>query len=167
MKNKKTAMIMPAIVLVLVTIMATGQMSQPSGQPTENNPETLIIETSTPQVVTMIVTGYSVDRKQCGKTDGITAMGRNGKKFSGVAADNTLLPLGTKVFIPGVGERLVDDTGGDMRKAAKRGAVWEGKPRPDISYYHIDLRFTGKNAKQKALAWGRRTVEVVILPPSS
>ena len=48
----------------------------------------------------------------------------------------------TRLRIPGVGIREVDDTGGRMRQSAKRGI------------YHIDVRFrTHKKAKRFGVKW--------------
>ena len=43
---------------------------------------------------------------------GITRSGTKVKEGHTIAADWTVLPAGTKVFIEGIGERVVEDTGG-------------------------------------------------------
>ena len=60
-----------------------------------------------------------------------------------VAVDPSVIPLGTRLSIPGYGEGVAADTGGAVRGA------------------HIDLWFP---SVAEALAWGRRTVTVTINP---
>ncbi|MGE5392416.1 MAG: hypothetical protein ACM3NH_01605 [Candidatus Saccharibacteria bacterium] len=82
------------------------------------------------------------------KAYGITAKGKNAFIPNGVAADFSLLPAGTKISIPGIGLRVVDDSGRDMRIAAKRGI------------YHIDIRM--KNHSQ-AVRFGHHWIQVAII----
>jgi len=97
----------------------------------------------------MKVTAYCPCEKCCGKySDGLTAIGRNAKTTLGVAADPKLLPYGTKLEIPGIGVRKVDDTGGAMRQSAKKGI------------YHIDVRF---HNHEQALNFGVRWLNVKVL----
>lgn len=152
---------MLALFAVLALVVATmGQPTKDKAVPTVNGKQ---------QVTTtrMVVTAYSVTRRQCGKTNGVTAIGRDGKRFRGVAADPTMVPYGSRVVIPGIGELLVDDTGGDMRQATIHGAKVDGIPRPDITFYHVDVRFTGPNARQRALAFGRQILDVQVILPVS
>jgi 3D (Asp-Asp-Asp) domain-containing protein len=58
-----------------------------------------------------------------------------------VAVDPSVIPLGTRMTIPGYGEGIAADTGG-----AIRGAV-------------IDLWFPSAG---QAAAWGRRTVTITL-----
>ncbi len=58
-----------------------------------------------------------------------------------VAVDPAVIPLGTRMTIPGYGEGVAADTGG-----AVRGAM-------------IDLWFPTEG---QALAWGRRTVTITL-----
>lgn len=84
---------------------------------------------NTKRIVEMKVTAYCPCEICCGEyADGMTSTGRNAWTTLGVAADSKLLKYGTKLFIPGVGERIVDDTGGAMRQSARQ------------KKYHIDLR---------------------------
>lgn len=59
-----------------------------------------------------------------------------------VAADSAVLPMGTRVYIEGIGERVVQDTGGDIKG---------GK---------IDIAV---ESHAEAVEFGRRTAEVYIL----
>lgn len=60
-----------------------------------------------------------------------------------IAVDPSVIPLGTRVYIPGYGNAIAADTG---------GAIKGNK---------IDLCF---GTRAEALAWGRRTVTITILP---
>jgi 3D (Asp-Asp-Asp) domain-containing protein len=98
------------------------------------------------------VTGYTPGVESCGIfADGITSTGRNAWSLWGVAADPSLLPYGTLVFIPGVGYREVDDTGSAMREA------WRNRKET-----HIDLRFQDLT---EAKIWGVRQLPVHIFVP--
>ena len=105
--------------------------------------------------VTMKVTAYCPCEKCCGKwaASAKTAIGRDARTTVGVAADPKLLPYRTRLEIPGVGMREVDDTGGAMRQSAKKGIV------------HIDLRM---KTHAEAKAWGVQwlMVRIIALPKS-
>ncbi len=58
-----------------------------------------------------------------------------------VAVDPNVIPLGTRMYIPGYGEGVAADTGGAV----------DGR--------EIDLWFP---TRAQALAWGRRTVTITI-----
>ncbi len=63
------------------------------------------------------ITYYTAGPESTGKTPdhpayGITKSGTTVKEGQTIAADWTVLPAGTKVYIEGVGERIVEDTGG-------------------------------------------------------
>ncbi len=77
-----------------------------------------------------------------------TATGDDAKVYDGVAADPKLLPYRTKLDIPGIGVREVDDTGGGMRKSAREGVT------------HIDVRMASHN---QARQWGIRWLTVRVL----
>lgn len=93
------------------------------------------------------VTGYCPGACCCGTSaDGLTSIGDDAYVLDGVAADPKRLPYRTRLRIPGVGVREVDDTGGAM----KRGKV-----------LRLDLRFaTHKEARE----WGVQWLDVEILP---
>lgn len=98
----------------------------------------------------MKVTAYCADCRICnGKwADGRTALNDDARKCDGVAAAPKLIPYRTKLLIPGVGVKEVDDTGGAMRQAAKKGI------------YHIDVRFLDH---AEARRFGVRWLDVTIL----
>lgn len=88
-----------------------------------------------------IATAYCDCRKCCGKTDGITASGVKAVEGVTVAMDKSV-PFGTKVYIKGVGERIVQDRG---------GAIKGNK---------IDIFFDNHS---DALKFGRRTVNLAVI----
>lgn len=88
-----------------------------------------------------VITAYCPCVKCCGKSNGITASGVKAQQGITVAAD-TKLPFGTKIYIDGIGERVVQDRG---------GAIKGNK---------IDLFF---NDHQSALSFGRQTKQVTII----
>lgn len=90
---------------------------------------------------TMTITAYCPCRKCCGKTDGITASNIKAVEGVTVAMDKSI-PFGTKVYIDGVGERIVQDRGGSI-KGNK-----------------LDIFF---NDHQTALNFGRQRKQVTIL----
>ena len=59
-------------------------------------------------------TAYCPCEKCCGKSDGITASGIKAVEGVTVAADPDVFPYGTVLFIEGIGERIVQDCGGDI-----------------------------------------------------
>lgn len=63
------------------------------------------------------ITYYTADPESTGKSPGhpeygITASGATVKEGQTIAADWDVLPVGTRVYIEGIGERIVEDTGG-------------------------------------------------------
>ena len=76
-----------------------------------------------------------------GSAEGLTAMGIPAT-YGIVAVDPDVIPLGTRVYIPGYGEALAADTG---------GAIYG---------YRIDLCMESYN---EAMDFGRRTVTVFVL----
>ena len=65
------------------------------------------------------ITYYTAGPESTGKSPGhpeygITRSGTIVEEGRTIAADWSVLPAGTKVFIEGVGERIVEDTGGDI-----------------------------------------------------
>jgi 3D (Asp-Asp-Asp) domain-containing protein len=85
---------------------------------------------TTPGTVTVTATGYSLP----GHTSTGLPVG-----FGVVAVDPAVIPLGTRLTIPGYGEGVAADTGGA------------------VTGYEIDLWFP---TLADALAWGRRTVTI-------
>jgi len=100
------------------------------------------------EIVESKVTAYCPCEKCCSVySDGVTSTGRSAK-LRGAAVDPKAIPYGSYLEVPGVpGKVLVDDTGGAMRRAWKKGR------------YHIDLRF---QKHSEALVWGVREVKVIV-----
>jgi 3D (Asp-Asp-Asp) domain-containing protein len=88
-----------------------------------------------------VITAYCACVQCCGKTDGITASGVEAVDGVTVAMDKSI-PFGTKIYIDGVGERIVQDRGGAIKGN------------------RIDLYF---ESHQEALNFGRQTKRVTIL----
>ena len=99
------------------------------------------IETAQPVVEEYVITAYCHCVKCCGKSDGITASGEKATEGVTVAMDKSM-PFGTKIYIDGVGERIVQDRGGAIKGN------------------RIDLYF---DSHQDALNFGRQTKQVTII----
>jgi 3D (Asp-Asp-Asp) domain-containing protein len=84
-------------------------------------------------------TGYSSQEPGVGTRTATGAAATRGV----IAVDPSVIPLGTRVYIPGYGTAVAADTGGAILGA------------------RIDLCF---DTRGEALVWGRRTVTVTILP---
>ncbi len=119
-----------------------------------DTPKSEAVKTETAKtVVKMKVTAYCLCGECCGKWSGgnKTSVGDKATIYDGVAADPKLLPYRTKLNIPGIGIKEVDDTGGGMRQSAKQGI------------YHIDVRMSSHSEARK---WGVRYLEVEVLGKS-
>jgi len=57
------------------------------------------------------ITYYCGCKKCCGKTDGITKLGTTATAGRTVGADWNVIAPTTKIYIEGIGERVVEDTG--------------------------------------------------------
>ncbi len=75
------------------------------------------------------------------KRVGITADGTKAKKGT-IAADTSMYPFGTHMYIPGYGWGVVHDVGGDIKGN------------------HIDIFFS---SHQQALNWGRKWLGVKVI----
>ncbi len=99
------------------------------------------------------LTAYCTCSKCCEKYAAAkrTAMGTDARKPVGVASANWLVPLGSYVYVPVAGVanqyRIVDDTGGGMRKMARKGLL------------QFDIRFP---SHRSALQFGTRWAEVYV-----
>lgn len=124
---------------------------------TENAPETALelsqeVEadaTQEPEWIEAVATAYCSCEKCCGdwalnRPDGIvyTASGSVAQTGVTIAADWSVFPPGTVVYIDGIGERTVQD----------RGAAVKGN--------HVDLYFEDHD---EALVFGRQTVRLYVV----
>lgn len=87
----------------------------------------------------MLATAYTAEDEGC---TGITYRGHVLQRGM-VAVDPDVIPLGTRLYVPGYGEAVADDIGGA------------------ITGNHIDLAM---DTIDEAFNWGRREVTVYILP---
>lgn len=62
-----------------------------------------------------IITYYCSCSKCCGKADGITASGAKVREGVTVAVDPMVIPLGTYLYIEGIGYRVAQDTGASIK----------------------------------------------------
>lgn len=112
----------------------------------------------------LLTTGYCPCRECCGwkrnwygkpviaygpnkgdaKAVGITASGAPAKHGT-IAADTSIFPFGTVMYIPGYGYGVVEDRGGEIKG------------------YHIDLYHS---SHQSALEWGKQRKEVEVWFPA-
>ena len=108
---------------------STDATPQPAPDPTAPSPTPAA---SGSRTITVSTTGYSLS----GRTSTGMPVG-----FGVVAVDPSVIPLGTRLTIPGYGEGVAADTGGSVRGS------------------RIDLWFP---TLAQARAWGRRTVTITL-----
>jgi 3D (Asp-Asp-Asp) domain-containing protein len=89
------------------------------------------------------LTAYS--GPQLGQAQAITATGKAARPGRTVAVDPKVIPLGARVYIEGVGERIAEDVGGGIRGQ------------------HIDI-YVPTLPQAKTFGVKRRVVSVVALP---
>ena len=77
------------------------------------NAPTTEIKAQTFEVFT--ITAYCSCSKCCGKSDGITYSGLKAVEGVTIAADLSILPIGTIVEIESIGRRIVQDKGGSIK----------------------------------------------------
>jgi 3D (Asp-Asp-Asp) domain-containing protein/peptidoglycan hydrolase CwlO-like protein len=93
----------------------------------------------------MYVTATAYSHEETDGNGYITALGyniKNGSNLKLIAVDPAVIPLGKKVWVEGYGVAIAGDTGGAIKG------------------HRIDVLM---HSKADALAWGRKTVKVVIL----
>lgn len=98
-----------------------------------------------PTYIILLVSAYCPCEICCGDSaNGKTATGRSAYT-RGVATDWSVIARGSRIDIPGYKNwALVDDTGGALRAATRRGKI------------QIDVRF---NSHRQALRWGVKTLK--------
>lgn len=170
---------------VLVEISASADPSANAGTPTEDEtakpspyqhlpPQ--IPRITTPQILRVFVTAYDPYDEICVGPYAhiwprLTPGGSNPDITSGIAVDPAVIPYGSIVVIPEQGTFTVDDTGKDMRHAARD---------PDGAFYWMDIRipalyddFPGnrdaaqKEAHEIAKGHGAHWMDVEVIPPSN
>jgi len=96
------------------------------------------------------VTAYVPRTERHGKfNDGKTAIGDDATVLDGVAVPPKAIPYRSKIYIPGIGIKEADDTGGALRNELEKGNLV------------IDLRVKDT---ETALEWGRRELTIFIKP---
>jgi 3D (Asp-Asp-Asp) domain-containing protein len=73
------------------------------------------VQTALIDIGSFVVTAYAATYEDCGKTDGITRSGIKAVEGVTVAADWRVLPCGTKIYVDGIGFRVVQDTGSAVK----------------------------------------------------
>ncbi len=97
------------------------------------------------------VTAYDPTERCCGDSaDGRTSLGDDAWVMDGVATAPEAIPYRTRLWVPGVGWREVDDTGSAMRRAWKKGQ------------YLVDLRVPYYG---QARRWGVRRLTLHLYRP--
>jgi len=105
------------LAILLVMIYADPQRrNEPLQKETPQTYESISPKTETPPQRKYLgqytIYAYCPCAKCCGKTNGITASGTVATEGRTVAAN---LPFGTKIYIDGIGERIVEDRGGGIK----------------------------------------------------
>lgn len=72
----------------------------------KNQPETIL---------TVTVTAYCSCPICCGKSDGITSSGTQAKEKHTIAVDPHVIPIGSEVYLEGLGIFTAEDTGGAIK----------------------------------------------------
>lgn len=112
---------------------------QPAPKPVSHKTST---KAHSGQKITVEATGYTANCEGC---SGITATGVNlnsNPDAKVIAVDPSVIPLGTKVYVPGYGTAVAADTGGA------------------INGNRIDINFA---TRDQALQFGRKNVTITIL----
>jgi 3D (Asp-Asp-Asp) domain-containing protein len=109
------------------------------------SPLEAVVTTSTSQVMEYVgvftVSAFCSCKLCCGKTDGITASGAKVQEGLTIAADLSVFPFGTVLYLEGIGEREVQDTG-------------------NFKGNKLDLYMS---SHKTALAFGRQNIKVYVV----
>lgn len=95
-----------------------------------------------------VLTAYTLDKASTGKSPtspafGITASGTHAKVGRTVAVDPNVIPIGSLLYIPGIGWRIAEDSGGavkgrhvDILLPTRHDAVEFGVRHPQVIYLY-------------------------------
>jgi 3D (Asp-Asp-Asp) domain-containing protein len=61
------------------------------------------------------VTAYCPCKLCCGKSDGITSTGVKARPHNTIAVDPAVIPMGSTIYLEGMGTFTAEDTGGAIR----------------------------------------------------
>lgn len=119
---------------------------EPSRGGTERPPikETKTEEADGRYTLRVQVTAYTPYEPGQTSGTGLAYDGRPARPYHTMAVDTSIIPLGSKVYVPGLGWFLAHDTG-----SAIHGNIVD-----------VCLDSYGEAAK-----WGRRTLEITVIPP--
>jgi 3D (Asp-Asp-Asp) domain-containing protein len=65
--------------------------------------------------LTVTVTAYCPCPICCGKSDGITSSGIRARETQTIAVDPDVIPIGSEVYLEGLGRFTAEDTGGAIK----------------------------------------------------
>lgn len=82
------------------------------------------------------VTHYCWKEKAERRWKGKTALNQSARNELGVAVDPALIPYGSAIYIPGIGVRIADDTGGRCKSYGEKGEIL------------IDVRWVDKTSQE-------------------
>lgn len=106
---KKLILIFSALLAVVLFTAAD------TGRPAKNGPlapeDEIMAQPTLVYLGRYWITGYDICEACCGKTDGITASGA-AAQVGRTAAAGAGVEFGTVLWIPGIGERVIEDRGG-------------------------------------------------------
>ena len=95
-----------------------------------------------PQTMTVVATAYCLGPCRVCGTRGRTALGSRGGRGAAVGRRRRVVPLGSRLRVPGYGSARVDDVGGGVRGD------------------QIDLRF---RSHAQAKRWGKRRLRIQVI----
>jgi len=115
----KKILIFTCTILVILLMMIYADPQRRNERLQEETPQTyesISPKTETPSQRKYLgqytIYAYCPCVKCCGKTNGVTASGTIATEGRTIAST---LPFGTKLYIDGIGERIVEDRGGDIK----------------------------------------------------
>ena len=114
MKKIKQAL---ALALMIIWAFPTAAWSStPPEELAEQEYAFAWVQNNSPEkTLTVAVTAYCACPICCGKTDGITCSGNLVQENHTIAVDPNIIPLGTEVYLEGLGTFVAEDTGGAIK----------------------------------------------------
>ncbi|WP_261130465.1 3D domain-containing protein [Bacillus sp. Marseille-Q3570] len=142
--KKKTAMMFKSLFNTKTPLLLANEAIA------KENPLAEMVDTGRYPKVEVVATGYTAGVESTGKTEahpayGITKSGVKVRRdlYSTIAADTSVFPIGSILFIPGYGYGVVADTGSAIKNKK------------------IDLYY--KEVKDVYKEWGKKKVEVYLI----